>query len=160
MSQPITISIPDALAERLKAVKQKFNVSGVCQDAIEREVTKQEFYMKEPKDMEQIVKRLRAEKKQVIEAMKDLGRKEGRESAENMEYKDLRQVERIAETVASGTFVTAVEEVTATDVWEEWLSEHVKETQEEQGAGFDLEAYLEGWVEGVMEFWHQIKDKL
>ena len=154
MSQQVTITIPDALAERLKAVKQRFNVSGVCQDAIEREVTKQEFYMKEPKDMEQIMKRLRAEKQAFVKQMRDMGREHGLEAATNMDYADLLAVGEVAESQG---------DITSAALWGNWLEDSVKETESEaheNGEAFDREPYLEGWIEGVMEFWQKVKDKL
>jgi len=39
----ITISIPYELSQRLEAVKDGFNVSAVCKDALQQEVARQEF---------------------------------------------------------------------------------------------------------------------
>ncbi len=158
MSQQITITIPDALAERLKAVKQRFNVSGVCQNALEREVTNQEYAMKEPKDMEQFMKKLRAQKQESIKAMQTRGREDGLEAATNMDYDDFRTVEKVVEPGEA-----VVQNLMACALWGDWLEECVSDaenTASEDGVTFDQEAYLEGWVDGVMDFWRKIKDKL
>ena len=42
MAKPLGITIPDGLYKRLQTVKNRINVSGVCQEAIEQEVKKQQ----------------------------------------------------------------------------------------------------------------------
>ena len=52
-AQKITVSLSDGLYERLQAVKGEFNMSRVCQDAIEHAVWREEDRKKHYDSLEQ-----------------------------------------------------------------------------------------------------------
>jgi len=54
MTQKIAISLPDELYGRLQKVKDRFNVSGVCQAAITDEVSRQEAALVLEEEMESV----------------------------------------------------------------------------------------------------------
>ncbi len=164
MSQQLTITIPDALSERLKAVKQRFNVSGVCQNALESEVTKQELLMKEPKKMADIVTKLRAQKQEFEKPLRDAGYESGYESGKDMDYEDFMEVVKLnqareEQNERDGEVPPISDDLAATSIYSSWLASHVE--QEKLGYQmFDQDIYLEGFIAGVLAFWEEIKDKI
>ncbi len=147
MTERISISIPDELSERLVAVKEKFNVSAVCQEAIEREVSRQELLLKGSDKIETVVERLILEKKRYDEPYKERGYKDGYRDAQRMSYDDLMEI------------IKGEELLYKTEAWLGWLQDQVKELYIEDAALND-DMYLDGWTEGVKAFWEEVKDQL
>ena len=155
MSQKITITIPDKLFVRLNGVKENINnVSALCQKAIEWEVYRQELIIgaklqqkEEKRTMETIVERLKMEKKQYVERFRDQGYEDGYFDAQSMSYTDLMEI------------IKGDEPICETQLWSDWLEDKVKEVAQ-QDDEIDLEAWIQGWQEGVAAFWEEVKDKL
>jgi len=157
MAQKVTITIPDDLAKRLDPVKEQFNVSRVCQEALANEVTIRELTAKGNETMEDVVKRLKAEKAQCDKEYFDSGRKDGVTDAKEMSYSDLREVVNTFSDLRA-TDQTA-EIMYRTSVWDNWLCDQVTEIANDDGA-FSYEMYLQGWVDGVLAFWREVENKL
>ena len=146
-AKTITISIPDVLSKRLIAVKDNIkNLSAVCQEAIEREVTHQELLLKEDEDMESVIKRLKSEKEKYDEQHKEHGYKDGFRDAKKMSYVHLMDV------------IKGEENFWFTKPGER-LQDRLDEIQNEDAA-FDDDMYVKGWQEGVKAFWEEVKSKL
>src|SRR5208337_3483900 len=98
MVQRITITIPDGLYERLQAVKDRINVSGICQEAIMQAVGIEEVKAQDLPEMEKLLAKLQAEKKQheviLSTQWRDRGFKEGLEDAHHIHYRDFIHLER------------------------------------------------------------------
>jgi len=149
MARRINITIRGELFERLQAVKEHFNVSGVCQDALEREVLRQELRLKEVTNMENVIERLSGEKEEYDKRYVDKGYEDGLDDAKEMDYEEL------AEALSTDLHVNLRE----TDTWDTWCADRINELQHGD-AMFSLPAYTEGWVQGVREFWESIENRL
>lgn len=147
MAQRINITIPDGLFDRLQKVKSHFNISGVCREAIEREVVCLEFRIKETNDMNEIIDRLKQEKEKYDARYVNDGYVAGLEDAKNMSYEEL------AEIINSGN------KFNDTDVWDSFQADAVSDLQSEDPV-FDLGSYSEGWFNGVNEFWGKVRSKV
>jgi hypothetical protein len=149
MAQRINITINDGLFERLQTVKDYFNVSRICQEALELEVSLQELRIKslEVNDMDKIIERLRLEKVEHDKIYRNDGYKEGLDDAKSMSYEEFVQV------------VQSNVDIYETLVWGNWLGAKIEDLEHDDAA-FVRESYLEGWLEGVNEFWENIKDAL
>ncbi|MCE5340160.1 MAG: hypothetical protein LLF92_03420 [Planctomycetaceae bacterium] len=149
MSERINITISDDLFKRLQTVKDSFNISGVCQEALQHKVSLQELRIKnlETKDMNKIIERLRLEKAEHGKIYTEEGYKEGQDDAKSMSYDEIIQV--VCNNV----------NIYTTNVWDNWLEDKIKNLESDDPA-FDQEAYLEGWINGATEFWENIKDAL
>lgn len=147
-AQKITVSLSDGLYERLQAVKGEFNMSRVCQDAIEHAVWREEDRKKHYDSLEQkkaaAIKRLAAEKEEYNKQYEEEGRKEGYESATDMTYEQLL-------SVAVEEDYSAINEMVEQDKYGEHLYRRNDKT-------FNEEAYTDGWVKGVKEFYEEIQD--
>ena len=77
MAINLTITVPEELHKRLQEVKKNFNVSQVCQKAIETEVKKQELLVSGRDNIKDVIKRFRLEHAEHLKISRDLGYKYG-----------------------------------------------------------------------------------
>lgn len=140
VAERITITLPDQLYERLQAVKGKLNVSGLCQQAIELAVTIEEIKIKDIPVKDKVIERLRLEKQVASREWRETGFTDGVEDAQELSYEDFRALEK--DKVSEET--------------REWVED--KRIQYLENPDEDI--YWEGWVEGALHFWNEIKDKL
>lgn len=141
VAQRITVTIPDQLHERLQQVKDKLNISGLCQQAIEKAVEIEEIKFKDVPNMEKLLERLRMEKQQSEDNWKKEGIKDGRADAMDLSYDEFRALEG-NEDIPDNI-----------EIW-------VRDRNMEYLENLDEEAYLEGWKEGALSVWEQVKDSL
>ena len=143
VAERITITLPNDLYKRLQTVKDKLNVSGLCQTTIERAVTIEEIKLKDIAVMDRVVERLRLEKQEANQEWKETGLEHGLENAQELSYEDFR----------------AIEKGEISEDNREWLLEtNFDEDAKPDSDEFDV--YLEGWTEGVLHFWDEIKDQI
>ncbi|MBW4523405.1 MAG: hypothetical protein KME16_27515 [Scytolyngbya sp. HA4215-MV1] len=140
VAQRITITIPDALHERLQRVKDSLNVSQICQREIERFVQIEEIKQKESPAMEKLLERLRIEKQQSDAAWKAEGVTDGKEDATDLSYDEFCQIE--------------------TEGLSEDLLDWIRNKRIRYLENPTEEAYLEGWKEGTLCVWKQVKEQL
>lgn len=143
MAKTISITIPENLYKRLQAVKNFLNVSGICQEAIASAVKIEELKKEGTENMEIIIERLRAEKKAFVKDCKEKGFKAGLEGAKELPYQDM---------------VALANGATPPD-YEGWLEDEINDFRYDDPS-FDADSYVEGWDNGVKEFWKQVKNKL
>ena len=161
MAQKITISVSDSLFERLQAVKESIAISRICQEVIDREVAIQEL-LRKGNDMEQVIERLKKEKEQYGEQYRQMGREHGIEDAKKLSYDELislANTQRIYEC-QPGLDDYDPQIVYGNECWQGWLEDEIKNLDEYQNGGFDMDAYVGGWLEGVVNQWEEIKGEL
>lgn len=141
VAERITITIPDGLHQRLQAVKENLNVSGLCQQTIEEAVTIEEIKRKDVPVKEKVIERLRLEKKVANKGWKEAGFTDGMKDAEELSYEDFRAIKATGE----------VPEETRN-----WVIEKHFEYYDNP----DEDYFFEGWIEGALHFWNEIKDQL
>ena len=149
-AKKITISIPMDLYERLQEVKNKFNISGLCQNTIQHEIYRQELMegrIKGATEMDNIVERLKLEKDKYVERYIDQGCVDGYNDAKKLSYEEIMEI------------VNGFESINKTEVYLRLLKDQIKDLKENDDS-IDENKYLEGWVEGVEDFWEEIKDRI
>ena len=156
MGKRISIALPDELFERLQAVKDEFNISGLCQDAIESEIVRQEFF-KKGTDMENTIKRLSDEKRASIKANEESVEQVGYMWASSMSYSELIRLEKAEEKLGKGSdeFVDIIRELPD---YQSWLEEAWAHHDNPAEIGQDL--YLRLLAEGIMRFWREVRSKI
>jgi hypothetical protein len=164
VSRRLTIAIPESLYERLQQVKQEINISGVCQEALNMAITLKETNTNSNTcDRQKLIDRLKLEKKLFTAQIKAQGCKIGQKSATTLSYKEFQRIERLTQAhtrIDAGAFA---------DMWQ-WLAARQAghEMQFEDDELNELAPlndenkaiFVEGWIEGVLSVWHQIKDQL
>jgi hypothetical protein len=140
VSQKINITVPDSLHERFLKVRDKIVVSQVCQAAIEAAVTIEEIKLKDVPAMDKLIERLRIEKQESEGIWKQDGVVEGQKDAAELSYDEFRQLENDG----------------LNENLRDWLSDrHIQYLETP-----DIDAFLEGWVEGALSVWEQVKGEL
>ncbi len=141
MAERINITIPNALSERLQAVKGRLNVSKICQQAIEKAVTTEEINTEDIPGRDKLVKRLRMEREESIKGWKETGITDGKQDAQELSYKEFQALEDDGEI-------------------SEEIRDWVKERHFEYYERPNEESYFEGWLEGAFSVWDDIKDEV
>lgn len=172
-----TISVPRPLKEQMETVTESVNWSALACRAFEAKLA-EIAAKKERKDMDDVVTRLRASKHRVEDEHYHEGEKAGREWAEAYaEADELANLERwqarlghdfdvifsddltwrsaysSAELVAFAAWPEKDEDRSAAEMfWEEALGDDAKLADDAQ--------FVKGFVQGAIELWDQVKDKL
>jgi hypothetical protein len=162
VSQRLTIAVPEALYERLQKVKQELNISGICQEALNMAITLTELKI-DSFDREKLIERLKLERKALLSQVKEKGFKFGLKTAQNLSYQDFKRIEHrshidvsLGETAFEQMweFITSHEVHNEMGLTEDGLSGLLPLSNENKGA------FVEGWIEGVLSVWNDIKDKV
>jgi hypothetical protein len=164
MSKTITIALPEKLFDRLKDVKGMFNVSGICQDALEREIGIQEILAEGVDGRESIIAKFKEQKKAFSEQYRGQGRKDGINDASKMDYVQLtdlvnKQFQYQNNPQADDLDPNIVYDSEFFRNGQTWLTKRLK-GHFNKDTRFDQDAYLTGWIEGICDFWDNIKDSI
>lgn len=147
MAERITITMPDSLHERLQAVKEKLNVSAVCQKAIELAIQIEEIKMKDVPVKEKVIERLRAEKKVSDAEWKKIGFQNGLKDAEELSYDEF-------QALING------DEIDGKIYFSEDIDDWLHQNRFQYLKNPNKELYRDGWVEGALHFWEEIKEQI
>ena len=159
MSQKVTLSIPDRLHEKLIRWRSSFNFSKLFQDALVDAIEKKETLQKRfvfEMDMPQIVQRLKKEKSSC--------------GAKNVLILVKQQPQAGVKTARYETlvYVTAFERYYDI-IFDPEMSCYFKQLYQSAGLApypftTDLlhqdRQLIDGWYNGLFEFWNQVKDKI
>lgn len=150
MAERINITVPNDLHERLQAVRDDINISRICQEAIEQAVILKEIKMKTLSSKEKVIERLRLERQKNEQEWFNYGKTDGLSDAEDLSYEDFEHLEKLYKE--------------RDEVMLNQLDDDLREWLEEKMSNFDQrpnkKVYLNGWIEGVVEFWDEIKDEI
>ena len=155
MAQRINITLPDLLFDRLQKVKTKLNVSGVAQDALEYAVRRIERTGKELSAMDEIIERLKTEKKKYEEEQRASGYENGLKDAKDLDYESLLFIVNTCEEFDNEMRMSLMDFFMQTEAWTEWLQECIFDDVEDKN-----EDYFLGWIDGVQKFWGEVESKL
>jgi post-segregation antitoxin (ccd killing protein) len=156
MAQRITITLPDNLHERLQTFKEKLNVSGICQEAIDSAIQIEEIKVKtDIPAIEKAIARLRKEKQETCEKWKQIGFKDGvTDAVEELDYQTIKYIGE------GGDINKSVPGIKYEPTLMMEFTYYRLEKYHEEENDFDSEIYTQGWIEGVIHVWNDIKDKL
>ncbi len=159
MSHRVTVAVPDALFERLQPVKHHFNISAICQEALEMVITHEELKL-EVTQPDNLVDRLQAEKKVLLNKVRQAGFELGIRSSSKLSYKEFRHFERVAPLAGS------LDEEVLEYLWSFLdLKEYPQELRmQDPDFVYLLEVdpasrvvFAQGWLDGVLSVWQTIK---
>jgi predicted CopG family antitoxin len=157
VAERITITIPDDLHKRLQVVKENLNVSALCQKAIEQAVRLEEIKMKDISVKGKVIERLRLERQKSEEEWLDCGKSDGLKDAEDLSYENFDQLWKLYESKNEieryGTWIEL-------HLFPEELQEFLQERINEYSPKPIVDSYLAGWIDGVTDFWDEIKDEI
>ena len=99
------------------------------------------------KDMNEVITKLRLGKEKFDKKYFEMGKETGLEDAKQMEYDEIMEV-----LCNEGA-------ITKTDTWDSYQADQSSNLQCEDPA-FNEYGYVNGWSEGVQEFWDTVKGQL
>ena len=160
MAERLNISVPEALHKRLEKVKDRINISGICQAALKTEIEKWELLKKG--DKMETIERLKTEKEQYDERynkqFNKMGIKAGINDAGRLPYEELLEIASAQEPLNDwDASVFYGSDAYKSGLGGDSLKDWVKEMRQEEGFTEDSEdAYVEGWIEGVTDFFNDV----
>lgn len=162
MSRRVTIAVPEGLFDRLQAVKHNFNISSICQEALEMAITYQEL-KQQTEGQDTLVERLRIEKNFLLHKVRQEGFELGIRSSSKLSYQDYRHFERVS------PLAEALDEDVLEYLWSFLdLKQYPQEARLHDPDFADLLevdpesriVFAQGWLEGVLSIWQTIKTQL
>jgi hypothetical protein len=154
----VSIYVTDDLKARMDGVGESVNWSEIVRPAIQAAIATQEH--RRGQNMSTAIERLRASKQESAHRDEMEGREHGREWAEtHASYDDLRRLAKIifAPNDYRGAFsalsaaINPLDEMTAAEVKEYCFGNENEDITDE---------YVGAWIEGVQEFFEEVRDKL
>jgi len=162
VSQRVTIAVPESLFARLQPVKHHFNISAICQEALDMAITYEELKV-QVTEQDNLVERLQTEKKVLLNKVRQEGIELGIRSSAKLSYKDFRHFERVQ------SLAIALDEDVLDYLWTFLNLKDYPEQARLNDADF---AYLlqvdptsritfaQGWIDGVLSVWQTIKTQI
>lgn len=154
MTARLNITIPDELQERLQAAKEiqpDLNVSAICQEAIEMKVRLVEIRQSAGSKREQAIERLNLQIRSGQREWYSKGKEDGLDNAPDLNYEDFCVVTELSSTAIDPLHMVGVQERCRT----------VEKSTAKLECPHPMRlAYYAGWMDGVLEFWNDIKDEL
>lgn len=161
MSQRHNITLPNELSERLEKVKTNdFNVSKICQEAIELKVKVEEARQSTLEDREAMILRLRLERESAQADAFIRGQEDGSTFAKSATYKEFKALETLRENrtnlIAANRWVTLdlLPESIRKDIIDHYQRHPNKKLPSE------LQQFLAGFVEAMLEIWDEVSKEL
>lgn len=157
MSKRINITIPDNLFERLEIVKEKMNVSAICQTAIESAVKTEEIKMSAMSKRESAIARLKIEAQNETDEWFQKGKRQGLEIAPDLSYTEFRQALEWHEAKYS----TDGWQISLLDLMSHNCFDSIIDAAKNEECPDDMmESYALGGLDGIVEFWDSIQGEL
>lgn len=157
MAKKVTVSIPDLLYEKMEQWRASFNLSKMLQEAVAEAIQKKEDFQKrlrEDLDLNQIIERLRQEKRQSEGDYHETGRQDGLNWAKSAHYDDL------IYAINWEAFEEAEDDPVLGPYFAEKKVARRPRPSEGQASPNLFRLYLSGWQSGVGQFWEEVREKI
>lgn len=165
MAQRINISVPDDLFDKIQTFKDRLNISRICQRAILEAISLEETKDKAAPDIENLAARLRKEKQDICQELRDEGFEDGIKDTYGMGLEEIYilQLHQDAESPEE-LFSRSASRRTR---------EKIKRRPHEEGEKIEADfypfseffddvedIYYRGWLDGVLFIWKQVRGEL
>lgn len=177
MVKRYSVSVSDALSQKIDKWKSKINVSQVFQTAMEKLIAEKEDYAKrlaEDESLDAIASRLRKERLLNEKAHFHEGKKVGFEWAKKASYREIQMVLSIKNTLENTSSVATLEPAdfaARTKAYKplvvdilanssEWLTIQWKHKQKKDVMPYEAIQWVDGWIDGVFALWNEVHDKI
>lgn len=157
MAVRMNITIPDSLHEQLQQVKDVINVSGVCQEAIGKVVSLELAKMNAVSKRDEAIVRLKSERDKDEDEAFTGGKAQGLADAVDLDYASFLVLEQLVQA-SEGMYEGWVPEALQLEKGFSWLFEQIQD--QEVISTVMKDRYVEGWVEGALEFWEEVKGEV
>lgn len=160
MSVRLSVTIPDELNERLKAVKDKINVSKICTTGIEQAVKFEELKSSDLPELEKLTMRIKEEMIKYKGEDQQRGFNDGIKDAVEFSYKDFKNFINnlhIYEIYNLDKYIKDYNDGIHT-IFDELAPEKTQKKRELE-PNIDY-AYEFGWMQGVLNVWGKVINEI
>ena len=150
-----------AAPKNLGAFANKLNITIGFQEGLEMVVRKRGVKLKLEDEISKLVERLRIEKEQAEKVDKENGFEDGLKRAIKFSYIDFKAFERIAimaKRFEQGPKIPEIVESALNDMKRDFIELFWDDDNEPIHT--DLNIYMEGYIEGVMDLWGKVSVRL
>jgi predicted CopG family antitoxin len=175
MSRRITISIPDDLYDQLQLYKNSFNVSKLCQKAIEKEIKKKIAFLESIKGqgpkMSEVIKRLIREKNILLDDVINFGRRDGIRWTKAASYFEIQSALKIENAIDLPEAVDGIwyyidklhgypDDEEYDNLIKAFNNLNPAIQVDDINKKYFVSCYWVGFKKGIDEFWEEVKDKI
>jgi hypothetical protein len=163
MAKKITLTVNETLFGKIDQWRSSFNLSKLFQDAVSEAIkAKEEFHrmLSGKEDIPQIVERLKAEKRGLLETARRDGETDGGTWAGKAHYVDLISVLPLIDGSRTGPGVSETASSAENQCVEVWERKHRSTGAVSVELDDAKRVYREGWRAGVTGLWELVKDQL
>jgi hypothetical protein len=155
----ISILLPKELHSRLQRHRPRIRITSICRDALEAAIRREECRSSEPSDIVNLIERLKLERAKIESQDRETGFRDGRKKSFGFTYTDFKLMERILDTIRRYGQGAKAEEIVSS-----LLKDHNRDFLElfwaEEPNITNREDYLRGYIEGVVDLWSEVSDKI
>jgi hypothetical protein len=110
---------------------------------------------------ETLIERLKEQKERNNQHYIQRGYENGKSSAKIMNLSEFKELVKSQSDYLQNPNLTGWESqvVQGSNVWDRWLCDEIQDLEEEDFK-FNSDAFLTGWLRGVVEVWDQVKDQI
>lgn len=157
----IELTVSQSFYDRLQQFEDRIGVLEICREALEKAILMEETKTKDTSNLDDLIKRLRIEKGIVEKKDKEIGFRDGRVRALKFCYLDFKVIERISEAIKRYSQGVRVEDV-VNSVLNDLNMDFIQLFWADDGVlGFtNRESYLKGYIEGVIDLWTEVSEKI
>lgn len=157
----IELTVSQSFYDRLQQFEDRIGVFEICREALEKAILKEETKTKDTSNLDDLIKRLRIEKGIVEKQDKEIGFRDGRVRALKFCYLDFKVIERISEAIKRYSQGVRVEDV-VNSVLNDLNMDFIQIFWADDGvlAFTNRESYLKGYIEGVIDLWTEVSEKI
>ncbi len=156
MSKAIFVVLSDELFEKLEKFKERIDISDVCSRALMEEIEKLEKEEENTSDKQSTSIDVEISADDYLRLWKMRGVEDGKRDSEEFSYRAFMEILNVYKNLDTLPESFSSEQVLPGEIYDTILFPRLKELED---VSPEKEAYLKGWVEGVLRTWEKVKNR-
>ncbi len=156
MSKAIFVVLSDELFEKLEKFKERIDISDVCSRALMEEIEKLEKEEENTSDKQSTSIDVEISADDYLRLWKMRGVEDGKRDSEEFSYRAFMEILNVYKNLDTLPESFSSEQVLPGEIYDTILFPRLKELDD---ISPEKEAYLKGWVEGVLRTWEKVKNR-
>ncbi len=156
MSKAIFVVLSDELFEKLEKFKERIDISDVCSRALMEEIEKLEKEEENTSDKQSTSIDVEISADDYLRLWKMRGVEDGKRDSEEFSYRAFMEILNVYKNLDTLPESFSSEQVLPGEIYDTILYPRLKELDD---ISPEKEAYLKGWVEGVLRTWEKVKNR-
>lgn len=156
MSKAIFVVLSDELFEKLEKLKERIDISDVCSRALMEEIEKLEKEEENTSDKQSTSIDVEISADDYLRLWKMRGVEDGKRDSEEFSYRAFMEILNVYKNLDTLPESFSYEQVLPGEIYDTLLYPRLKELDD---VSPEKEAYLRGWIEGVLRTWEKVKNR-